>query len=65
MKTVTYTAPTHLGIWGNTAATGTLNANTLTLGDATLDAETIKVMKEHIKAFHKEEIRKAIKAGGK
>ena len=50
-ETVTYTAPTHLGIWANATATGTLNANTLTLGDATLDAETIKHMKEHIKAL--------------
>lgn len=55
---VSITAPT------NTTGT-TLTSNTLTVGKETLDAETIKHMKEHIKAFHKEEIRKALKAGGK
>ncbi len=60
-ETVTYTAPTHLGIWGNTATTGTINANGLTLGNETLDAETIKHMKEHIKAIRKEQMR----VGGK
>ncbi len=62
-KTVTYTAPTHLGIWGNSTVS-TLASNTLTLGSETLDAETIKVMKEHIKAIRKEQMR-TVKIGGK
>ena len=58
-ETVTYSAPPHLGIWSNTppTASATISANTLTLGDATLDAETIKHMKEHIKALRKEQLR--------
>ena len=45
-----YSAPPHLGTWG-TSAISTLASNTLTLGSETLDAETIKHMKEHIKAL--------------
>ena len=55
---VSITAPT------NTTST-TLSANTLTIGDATLDAETIKHMKEHIKAIRKAELLESMKAGSK
>ena len=62
-ETVTYTwsNPTSAV---NISATGTINANGLTLGSETLDAETIKVMKEHIKAIRKEQMR-TVKMGGK
>ena len=55
---VSITAPT------NTTGT-TLTSNTLTIGKETLDAETIRHMKEHIKAIKKAELREKMKAGGK
>lgn len=65
---VTYSSPPHLGTWGTSSvsltASGTINANGLTLGNETLDAETIK----HLKAIQKAEIRERmnmIKMGGK
>lgn len=44
--------------WGNTTAstTATISANSLTLGKQTLDEETIKHMKEQLKAIRKEEL---------
>lgn len=62
-ETVTYSSPPHLGTWG-TSAVSTLASNTLTIGNETLDAETIKHMKEHIKALRKEQLR-MVKMGGK
>lgn len=62
-ETVTYSSPPHLGTWG-TSAVSTLASNTLTIGNETLDAETIKHMKEHIKALRKEQMR-MVKMGGK
>ena len=50
LDSYTYSAPPHLGNWG-TSAVSTLASNTLTIGNETLDAETIKHMKEHIKAL--------------
>ncbi len=64
-ETVTYSAPPHLGIWNSPpTTTATLASNTLTLGNETLDAETLKHMKEHIKALRKEQMR-MVKMGGK
>ncbi len=64
-ETIIYSAPPHLGTWANTVAnTATINATSLSLGNETLDAETIKVMKEHIKAIRKEQMR-MVKMGGK
>jgi len=62
-ETVTYSSPPHLGIWG-TSAVSTLASNTLSIGNETLDAETIKHMKEHIIAIRKEQMR-MVKAGSK
>lgn len=53
-ESVTYSAPPHLGIWG-TSAVSTLASNTLTIGNETLDAETIKHMKAHLEAMRKEQ----------
>ena len=64
-ETIIYSAPPHLGTWANTVAnTATINATSLSLGNETLDAETIKVMKEQIKAIRKEQMR-MVKMGGK
>ena len=53
-ETVTYSSPPHLGTWG-TSAVSTLASNTLTIGNETLDAETIKHMKAHLEAMRKEQ----------
>lgn len=45
--------------------TGTINTNGLTLGSETLDAETLKHMKEHIKAIRKAETLQKMKMSGK
>lgn len=52
--TITYSAPAHLGIWGNATST-TVNANTLTLGNETLDEETVKHIKAHLETMRKEQ----------
>jgi hypothetical protein len=57
---VSVTAPAH-----STTVTGTINANGLTLGSETLDAETIKHMKEHIRAIQKAELLQKMKMGGR